>query len=178
MKRNLFLCLMILMVMCCVGCASVKISEDDTTQDVTEDSSKDDDILAFLKTNNVINSDDTYMGVDQDIGILGREGNKRYVYKQADNGLDDLLWTINFGTGADNEFYYIEISECGFGSNGEFYGYKYKADETFYLITVIQCNYNGDAEFVSDVVTEVYGEETRYIVSGTDDNLQLRVAVE
>ena len=93
--------------------------------------------------------------------ILGREGNKRYVYKQA-----------------DNEFYYIEISECGFGSNGEFYGYKYKADETFYLITVIQCNYNGDAEFVSDVVTEVYGEETRYIVSGTDDNLQLRVAVE
>ena len=161
MKRNLFLCLMILMVMCCVGCASVKISEDDTTQDVTEDSSKDDDILAFLKTNNVINSDDTYMGVDQDIGILGREGNKRYVYKQA-----------------DNEFYYIEISECGFGSNGEFYGYKYKADETFYLITVIQCNYNGDAEFVSDVVTEVYGEETRYIVSGTDDNLQLRVAVE
>ncbi len=54
------------------------------------------------------------------IGILGREGNKRYVYKQA-----------------DNEFYYIEISECGFGSNGEFYGYKYKADETFYLITVI-----------------------------------------
>lgn len=69
MKRNLFLCLMILMVMCCVGCASVKISEDDTTQDVTEDSSKDDDILAFLKTNNVINSDDTYMGVDQDIGI-------------------------------------------------------------------------------------------------------------
>ena len=161
MKRNLFLCLMILMVMCCVGCASVKISEDDTTQDVTEDSSKDDDILAFLKTNNVINSDDTYMGVDQDIGILGREGNKRYVYKQA-----------------DNEFYYIEISECGFGSNGEFYGYKYKADETFYLITVIQCNYNGDAEFVSDVVTEVYGEETRYIVSGTDDILQLRVAVE
>ena len=72
MKRNLFLCLMILMVMCCVGCASVKTSEDDTTQDVTEDSSKDDDILAFLKTNNVINSDDTYMGVDQDIGILGR----------------------------------------------------------------------------------------------------------
>ena len=133
------------MVMCCVGCASVKISEDDTTQDVTEDSSKDDDILAFLKTNNVINSDDTYMGVDKQ---------------------------------ADNEFYYIEISECGFGSNGEFYGYKYKADETFYLITVIQCNYNGDAEFVSDVVTEVYGEETRYIVSGTDDNLQLRVAVE
>ena len=33
MKRNLFLCLMILMVMCCVGCASVKISEDDTTQE-------------------------------------------------------------------------------------------------------------------------------------------------
>jgi uncharacterized protein YceK len=49
MKRNLFLCLMILMVMCCVGCASVKISEDDTTQDVTEDSSKDDDILEELK---------------------------------------------------------------------------------------------------------------------------------
>ena len=59
MKRNLFLCLMILMGMCCVGFASVKISEDDTTQEVTEDSSKDDDILAFLKTNNVINSDAT-----------------------------------------------------------------------------------------------------------------------
>ncbi len=74
MKRNLFLCLMILMVMCCVGCASVKISEDDTTQDVTEDSSKDDDILAFLKTNNVINSDDTYMGVDQAYRNIRKRG--------------------------------------------------------------------------------------------------------
>ena len=161
MKRNVFLCLIILMVMCCVGCVSVKTSKDDTTQNVTEDSLKDDNILAFLKTNNVINNDDTYMGVDQDIGIFGKEGNKRYVYKQA-----------------DNEFYYIEISECHFGNEGEFYGYKYKADETFYFITVMQCNYNDDAEFVSDVVTKVYGEETHYIVSGTDDNLQLRVAVE
>ncbi len=51
-----------------------KISEDDTTQDVTEDSSKDDDILAFLKTNNVINSDDTYMGVDRGYRNIRKRG--------------------------------------------------------------------------------------------------------
>lgn len=116
----------------------------------------DEDILSFLKDNNIINSNDIYINYDRDIGLLGPEGNKRYIYKR------------------ENEsYYYIEISQLSYTSGGKYLGYAYKANEVFYEIDIQDCNYNKDAEFMDERISEVLGNTSNYIVSGTKNNFKL-----
>lgn len=116
----------------------------------------DEDILSFLKKINVINSNDIYVAYDRDIGLLGPEGDKRYIYKR-DNGT----------------YYYVEISSLSYTKDGEYSGYNYEANEVFYKIDIQDCEYNQAAESMDERILEVYGEISYYIVSGSKNNLEI-----
>ena len=116
----------------------------------------DEEILSFLKDNNIINFNDIYINYDRDIGNWGPEGNKKYIYEK-ENGT----------------YYYVEISPLSYTSSGEYLGYNYNANEVFYKIDIQDCNYNEDAEFMDERISEVLGNTSNYIVSGTKNNFKL-----
>ena len=116
----------------------------------------DENILYFLKENKIITSYDIYIAYDRDIGNLGPEGDKRYIYKR-ENG----------------SYYYVEISPLSYTSDGEYLGYNYKANEVFYRIDIQDCDYNEKAEYMDERISDVFGDISYYIVRESKNNLKL-----
>lgn len=116
----------------------------------------DEYILFFLKENTIINPNDVYITYDRDIGLFGPEGHKRYIYKR------------------ENEsYYYVEICPLSYASDGKYLGYTYKAKEVFYEIDIQDCDYNHDAEYMDERISDMLGDISYYIVSGTNNSFQL-----
>lgn len=160
MKKSIKIGLTVFILIALLGAAiifvfsNIKISLN--TQKTSEEQIVDEDIISFLKENDIINSSDIYIDYDSDIGLLGPEGNKKYIYER------------NNGT-----YYYVEISQLTYTSNGEYMGYTYSANEVFYLIHIQDCEYNPVAEYMDERILEVYGELSYYIVSGAKNNFKL-----
>ena len=136
--------------------SNIEIKTSLNSQESSKEQITDEDIISFLKYNNIINSSDIYINYDRDIGIFGPEGDKKYVYKR------------------ENEtYYYIEISKLSYTTAGEYSGYNYKADEVFYRIDIQDCDYNEDAKSMDERISEVLGNTSTYIVSGQKNNFKL-----
>lgn len=136
---------------------NIEIKSSLSKRGTNNEQTTDEDILSFLKENNIINSNDIYVAYDRDIGPWGPEGNKRYIYKK-DNG----------------SYYYIEISSLSYTKNGEYRGYNYETNEVFYKVGIQDCEYNQVAKFMDERILEVNGEISYYIVSGSKNNLEIR----
>ena len=136
--------------------SNIKIKTSLNNQESSYEQITDENILTFLKENNIINSNDIYITYDRDIGIFGPEGDKRYIYKR------------------ENEsYYYVEISPLSYTSEGEYWGYTYNANEVFYKIDIQDCNYNEDAEYMDEYISDIFGDISYYIISGSKNNFKL-----
>ena len=136
--------------------SNIKIKTSLNNQESSYEQITDENILTFLKENNIINSNDIYIAYDRDIGIFGPEGDKRYIYKR------------------ENEsYYYVEISPLSYTSEGKYWGYTYNANEVFYKIDIQDCNYNEDAEYMDEYISDIFGDISYYIVSGSKNNFKL-----
>lgn len=136
--------------------SNIKIKTSLNNQESSYEQITDENILTFLKENNIINSNDIYIAYDRDIGIFGPEGDKRYIYKR------------------ENEsYYYVEISPLSYTSEGEYWGYTYNANEVFYKIDIQDCNYNEDAKYMDEYISDIFGDISYYIVSGSKNNFKL-----
>lgn len=136
--------------------SNIEIKTSLNNQESSDEQITDENIITFLKENNIINSNDIYIAYDRDIGIFGPEGDKRYIYKR------------------ENEsYYYVEISPLSYTSDGEYWGYTYNANEVFYRIDIQDCNYNEDAEYMDECISDMFGDISYYIVSGTKNNFKL-----
>ncbi len=136
--------------------SNIEIKTSLNNQESSKEQITDEDIISFLKYNNIINSSDIYINYDRDIGLFGPEGNQKYIYER-ENGT----------------YYYVEIGKCSYTTAGEYLGYNYKADEVFYRIDIQDCDYNEDAEYMDERISEVLGNTSNYIVSGQKNNFKL-----
>lgn len=136
--------------------SNIEIKTSLINQESSKEQITDEDIISFLKSNNIINLNDIYINYDSDIGLFGPEGNKKYIYAK-ENGT----------------YYYVEISPLSYTSGGKYLGYAYKANEVFYKIDIQDCNYKEDAEYMDECISDMFGDISYYIVSGTKNNFKL-----
>lgn len=116
----------------------------------------DEQILIFLKRNNLIGPNDVYMAYDRDIGLFGLEGPKRYIYERE-----------------DKSYYYVEISPMCYTAEGDYMGYVHKPYEIFYLVEIQNCAYDPEAKSVDVRITGRYGRKAYYIVSRVKGGFKL-----
>ena len=109
--------------------SNIKIKPSLNNQESSYEQITDENILTFLKENNIINLNDIYIAYDRDIGIFGPEG--------------------------------------------EYFGYTYNSNEVFYKIDIQDCNYNEYAEYMDEYISDIFGDISYYIVSGTKNNFKL-----
>lgn len=124
--------------------------------DILNEVSSDSSILEFLKTNNVIESEDTYFNYQRENASYGKEGRKKYIYRR-----------IN------DTYYYVKIELLSYRTSGNYLGYNYQPNEKFYLISIQDCEYNSAAQLATNTISETYGEIKNYIVYKENDNLKL-----
>ena len=159
MKKSIKIGLTVFILIALLGLAiifvfsNIEIKTSLNNQETGEEQIADEDILSFLKENNIINSSDVYIDYDRDIGLFGPEGNKKYIYER------------NNGT-----YYYVEIGKISYTTDGEYSGYTYKAYEVFYRIDIQDCNYD---ETIDERISDVFGNTSNYIVSGQKNNFKL-----
>lgn len=162
MKKSIKIGLSVFILIALLGAAiifvfsNIEIKTSLNTQKTSEEQIVDEDIISFLKENNIINSSDIYTDYDRDIGLWGPEGNKKYIYERN-----------------NKTYYYVGIRPLTYTSNGEYMGYNYNANEVFYLIHIQDCEYNPVAKYMDERILEVYGELSYYIVSGAKNNFKL-----
>lgn len=128
-------------------------------QEPSIEQTADEDILAFLQSEDVINKNDVYINYDRDIGLFGPEGDKRYIYRR-----DDM------------SCYYVEIGQLEFSSHGEFCGYDYKPNEVFYSVIIQDCRYNINAESMDERILDWLGDKRKYIISTSKNDFVLHIA--
>lgn len=144
----IFICVLLLIVF------NGKFSSN--SQEASKVEGIDKDILLFLKKSNVISKEDKYQDYDQDIGINGAEGSKRYIYERN-----------------DKTYYYVAITKLSYSGNGNYGEYSYKSGEIFYKIEIQDCKYNPNAESIDKRILNERGEFSFYVVSGEKKDFKL-----
>ena len=87
MKKSIKIGLTVFILIALLGAAiifvfsNIKIKISLNTQK-SEEQIANEDIISFLKENDIINSSDIYIDYDSDIGLLGPEGNKNTSMKE------------------------------------------------------------------------------------------------
>lgn len=154
MKKKIFLVFIVLFGMIgLTGCVKIKSNLDNNDSQNT--SNIDDNILVFLKEQNVINSQDIYKSTYSEIGLYGA-GDKEYIYERN-----------------DGSYYVIDIDSFSYSKAGDYRGYSYEAYETFYVVKIQDCDYNEDAKYIDQTISKRDEEIDYYIISNKDNNFEL-----